>query len=408
MCGSASRSRSSARAGCRATTRGAGSPAPTCGTRSRRCEAILALPRCATTSGCTASRRRWRPTRRHPDLPQFHDAGRGVRATSWPRSARCARELDIRLSSHPGQYIVLNSEDAAVQAARDPRPRGPGGADGRDGPRRRRPSCVLHVGGGQGDALRPLRGRLRAALGRRAGAAGDRERRPHLLARRRARAAPPHRPARRLGHPAPPLPRPGRHPGPRGARAPRWRPGPPASMPKIHYSTPKTALEERKRRVGRRVVREWVLPPLRAHADLIDPIAFGHFLRETAAGLDFDVMLEAKGKDLALLRLREQLGAGNRASPPNLTRARARIGHNTHAAHEHARGHAAQRPVPARRPDRRGRDVDGLSGPSTSTSSDGWRSSSCTGRCRPTPTSWSASGARRGRSRSSRIRTSSA
>ena len=77
---------------------------------------------------------------------------------------------------------------------------------------------------------------------------------------------------------------------------------------KIHYSTPKTALEERKRKVGRRVVREWVLPPLRAHADLIDPIAFGQFLATTASGLDFDVMLEAKGKDLALLRLREQLG----------------------------------------------------------------------------------------------------
>jgi UV DNA damage repair endonuclease len=30
---------------------------------------------------------------------------------------------------------------------------------------------------------------------------------------------------------------------------------------------------------------------------------------ETAAGLDFDVMLEAKAKDLALLRLRAQLAA---------------------------------------------------------------------------------------------------
>ncbi len=79
--------------------------------------------------------------------------------------------------------------------------------------------------------------------------------------------------------------------------------------PKIHYSTPKTAMEERRRRVGRRVERTLVLPQLRAHADMIDPIGFEHFLRETAAGLDFDVMLEAKAKDLALLRLREQLAA---------------------------------------------------------------------------------------------------
>jgi UV DNA damage endonuclease len=78
---------------------------------------------------------------------------------------------------------------------------------------------------------------------------------------------------------------------------------------KIHYSSPKTAMEERRRRNGRRVERTWVLPQLRAHADMIDPIAFEQFLRDTAAGLDFDVMLEAKGKDLALLRLRDQLAA---------------------------------------------------------------------------------------------------
>jgi UV DNA damage endonuclease len=72
--------------------------------------------------------------------------------------------------------------------------------------------------------------------------------------------------------------------------------------PKIHYSSPRTAVEARKGKV--------VLPPLRAHADLIDPIGFRYFLEHTAAGLrDFDVMLEAKAKDLALLRLREQLAA---------------------------------------------------------------------------------------------------
>ena len=89
---------------------------------------------------------------------------------------------------------------------------------------------------------------------------------------------------------------------------------PPGVTPKIHYSTPKTALEERRKKVGRRTVTEWVLPQLRAHADLIDPIAFGQFLRGTAVGLDFDVMLEAKGKDLALLRLRDQIEQETRQS----------------------------------------------------------------------------------------------
>ena len=37
------------------------------------------------------------------------------------------------------------------------------------------------------------------------------------------------------------------------------------------------------------------------------PIAFGRFLDDAAGARDFDVMLEAKAKDLALLRLREQL-----------------------------------------------------------------------------------------------------
>jgi UV DNA damage endonuclease len=79
------------------------------------------------------------------------------------------------------------------------------------------------------------------------------------------------------------------------------------SRPKVHFSSPRTVIEERRVRRGRRVERRIVLPPLRAHADLVDPMAFEQFLRGSAAGLSFDVMLEAKAKDLALLRLREQL-----------------------------------------------------------------------------------------------------
>ena len=38
-------------------------------------------------------------------------------------------------------------------------------------------------------------------------------------------------------------------------------PGRRTSTPKIHWSTPRTAMEERKKKVGRRVERSWVLPP---------------------------------------------------------------------------------------------------------------------------------------------------
>ena len=71
-------------------------------------------------------------------------------------------------------------------------------------------------------------------------------------------------------------------------------------------------------RKGRRVERSIVLPQLRAHADMIDPIAFEAFLRDAARGLEFDVMLEAKAKDLALMRLRDQLAA--RGIPTERTR----------------------------------------------------------------------------------------
>jgi UV DNA damage endonuclease len=70
--------------------------------------------------------------------------------------------------------------------------------------------------------------------------------------------------------------------------------------PKIHYSSPRLDVDLATRR----------LPQLRAHADLVDPIGFERFIRDvSAAGRDFDVMLEAKAKDLALIRLRDQLAA---------------------------------------------------------------------------------------------------
>ena len=81
-------------------------------------------------------------------------------------------------------------------------------------------------------------------------------------------------------------------------------------VPKVHFSSPRLEITERRRRVGRRIERTPVPTDPRRHADLIDPLSFESFLRYTADGArDFDVMLEAKGKDLALLRLRGQLAA---------------------------------------------------------------------------------------------------
>ena len=69
--------------------------------------------------------------------------------------------------------------------------------------------------------------------------------------------------------------------------------------PKIHYSSPRLDVETRKLKRGRRVEQQIVLPQLRAHADLIDPIGFERFMLDVAGERDFDVMFEAKAKDLA-------------------------------------------------------------------------------------------------------------
>ena len=78
--------------------------------------------------------------------------------------------------------------------------------------------------------------------------------------------------------------------------------------PKIHFSTPRTCMnvtdtrDERGKRTQR--LRQ---PRLSQHADLIDPFAFIDLLRSVRRERDFDVMLECKAKDLALLRLRKHL-----------------------------------------------------------------------------------------------------
>ncbi|MFL5847097.1 MAG: UV DNA damage repair endonuclease UvsE [Solirubrobacteraceae bacterium] len=266
------------------------------------------------------------PYATHPDLPQFHRQVQECAGRLEELGAK-ARAVDIRLSFHPGQYVVLNSEreDVRAVAAReidvmaallDGMGCGPEAV------------VVLHVGGAAGgreaafarfeDGLSRMgeRGRARLVVENDdrtfslADVLGLHERTglpvvwdilhhhcndPDGIGDREALLA---------------------------ALA-TWAPG---VTPKIHYSTPKTAMELRKVRQGRRVETRYVLPPLRAHADVVDPIAFEEFIRAAAHDQELDVMLEAKAKDLAVLRLREQLLArgfvwenGRLGSPPAWT-----------------------------------------------------------------------------------------
>ncbi|HWT24468.1 MAG TPA: UV DNA damage repair endonuclease UvsE [Solirubrobacteraceae bacterium] len=247
------------------------------------------------------------PYATHPDLPQFHGQVEECRNDLAALGAS-ARAAGVRLSTHPSQYVVLNSGDADVQAAAvrdvklqaailDAMELGPEAV------------CVLHVGGAAG-GLDAAMDRFEAGLAR----VSDRARERLAIENDDRTFGLGHVMAlhRRTGlkvvwdilhhhcHDPDGIPD-------RAALELALSTWPAGVRPKIHYSTPKTAMEERRVRVGRRVERSWVLPQLRAHADTIDPIAFEQFVRETAAGLDFDVMLEAKAKDLALLRLREHL-----------------------------------------------------------------------------------------------------
>ena len=250
------------------------------------------------------------PYATHPDMPQFHRQVDEAAAELAGLGAR-ANALGVRLSSHPSQYIVLNSEDAAIRASAvrdvelqarimDVMGLGPEAV------------VILHVGGAAGGFEAAMD---RFMAGYEQLSDGARER---LVIENDDRTF-------SLGQVLDLHERTGlkvvwdilhHHCNDPDGIADRealeralstW---PAGVKPKIHFSSPKTSMEERRKRVGRRVERSWLLPQLRAHADVIDPIAFEHFLRETAAGLpDFDVMLEAKAKDLALLRLRDQLEA---------------------------------------------------------------------------------------------------
>jgi UV DNA damage endonuclease len=247
------------------------------------------------------------PYASHPELPQFHRQVEECEAELAEVGA-AARALDIRLSTHPGQYTVLNSESRDVRAAAvaelevqaallDAMGVGPEAV------------VVLHVGGAAGGHAAAA-DRFLAGFEQLTDAARSRlvlENDDRVFGLGEALTV-----AERAGVPLVFDIHHHRCHDPDGIddrealelALDSW---PTEVTPKIHFSSPRLDISEKRKRVGRRVERTPVLPDCRLHADLIDPAAFESFLRHTAHGLSFDVMLEAKGKDLALLRLREQV-----------------------------------------------------------------------------------------------------
>ena len=224
------------------------------------------------------------PYATHPDMPQFRGQLEECLDELADLGTR-AREQDLRLSMHPGQYVVLNSDDERVRelaladveaqaAIFDAMGLGPEAV------------VVVHVGGASGGVSAGLtrfeRGFERLSERARSRLVIENDDRTFALAdvlELSARTGAPvvwdilhhhcHDPA---GIPH------------REALARACETWPAGVLPKIHYSSPKTSMEEHRRREGRRVIRTWALPQLRAHADMVDPIAFEHFLGRTPAG----------------------------------------------------------------------------------------------------------------------------
>src|ERR1700712_4865771 len=258
------------------------------------------------------------PYATHPTMPQFHSMVRDS-AQDLATLGRLARDADIRLSFHPSQFIVLNSEndeltrksmaDLDSQAEMlDLMECGPEAV------------LVVHVGGAYGDRAsgrerwirtwpklsEPVRRRLVLenddiryssadvlAIHARTGVKCVFDYQHHWCFNPE-------------GLPIVETLSKFLETWPKGVR------------PKMHFSCARTEMRELKRRNRKTGKIEFVLqPPIwTGHADYNNPFETITWLR-SVAHLNTDVMLESKAKDLSLIRLRNDLA---RYAPELLTR----------------------------------------------------------------------------------------
>jgi len=244
----------------------------------------------------------------HPDMPQFHNQVSEC-ARELEALGKMARAQDLRLSFHPSQYIVLNAEDETIAAksAQDIAAQAQildvmGLSD--------EAVVVTHVGGLYGDrqaALErfahryeglpePARRRLVLENDESQFCISD----THWIHQRTGiRLIFDHLHFQNCNHDGVGL-----------GEAMRmaldsW---PSGQTPKIHFSSPRTEFRTAIRKDANGTRRDVLLSPLwTQHSDFINPFEFIRFVQDTRGMRTFDAMLEAKAKDLAVLRLREDL-----------------------------------------------------------------------------------------------------
>ena len=244
----------------------------------------------------------------HPDMPQFHrqidECADELRAIG-----RRARELQLRLSFHPSQFIVLNSPDPVlVQKSIADLAAQSEMLDRME--LDREAVVVVHAGGSYGDREagcarwietyqklpEPIRRRLVLENDDQRYSAAD------VLKIHAATGVPlifDHQHFWCFNPEQLEL---------RETIARFLATWPEGVRPKIHFSSPRTELRELKRKDRKTRKRVVVLqPPVwSGHADFCQPFEFIALMR-LLGGHRFDVMLEAKSKDLALVRLRRDL-----------------------------------------------------------------------------------------------------
>ncbi|MGI4800510.1 MAG: UV DNA damage repair endonuclease UvsE [Janthinobacterium lividum] len=248
------------------------------------------------------------PYATHPDLPQFHTMVQDSAAELAAFGAK-ARRLGIRLSFHPSQFVVLNSPDPelvrksswdlASQAEMLDRMELDAEA-----------VMVVHVGGVYDDRMaarerwvrtwptlpEPVRRRLVLEHDDLRFSAADVL---WIHERTGVRLIFDHQHFWCFNPETMDM---------RDAVERILRTWPDGQRPKLHFSTPNNGMRElvrRDRKTGKPKTVS-VAPVWTGHADFCSPFEFATFMR-VAHGLEFDVMLESKVKDLALIRLRPDL-----------------------------------------------------------------------------------------------------
>lgn len=269
------------------------------------------------------------PYATHPDMPRFHKMIRESRK-DLAELGKLAKAYDIRLSFHPSQYIILNSDNLSLtkKSIADLEAQAEILDEMGCGPEAK---LIIHVGGAYGD--RPsgcarwvktynkmLSDRVKARLilendDIRFSAAD-------VLSIHEDTGVPcvwdyqHHWCMNPEKLPLVPTLEKFLKTWPKGVR------------PKMHFSCARTEMRELKRKNRKTGLNETVLqPPIwTGHADFNNPFETITFLR-SIAHLETDIMLESKAKDLSLIRLRKDIALRARACaaiqhPPGYTTGR--------------------------------------------------------------------------------------